>query len=80
MDAAGTAAIDVAVRVHLHAIGCTCRVTRSLSPDATVGERAVGVHVEHANVLGLRIVDVELPLVAGEAQPVGLAEVGDQCS
>src|SRR5262245_47699841 len=75
MNAAGAAAIDVALAVHLHPVRRARTQARRLGPDAAVGERSAGLHVEHADVLALRVVDIELPLVTGEAQAVGLAEI-----
>src|SRR5918993_294034 len=75
VDAAGTAAIDVARAVDLHAVGGALARARGLRPDATVGEGTVGRDVEAADVLAFGVVDEQVPLVERKAQAVGLAEI-----
>src|SRR5215467_2966498 len=69
------AAINVARRVDLHAIGRALALARRLGPDATAREAAVGLHVEDADVLAGGVVDEESPAVAREAEAIGAVEV-----
>ena len=49
----------------------------SLGPNLAAGQ-AIAVHVEDADVPARRVVDEQLRLVEGEAEPVRLAEIVDQ--
>src|SRR5207249_2656529 len=56
--------------VHLHAVGAL-----DLGEDAAVGEGAIGLNVESAEVAGFGVGDVENLLVRGEGEAVGFEEV-----
>src|SRR4029450_962583 len=75
VDAAGTAAIDVAGAVDLHSIRRASPFALRLRPDSAGCERPVGAHVEDTDVLAVGVVDEEPPLIAREAEPVRLAEI-----
>src|SRR5262245_25921307 len=75
VDPARAAAIQVARRVDLHAVGRTGALATGLGPDAAPGESAARGEVEHADVLALGVVDEQPPPVERKAQPVRLPEV-----
>src|SRR5687768_6048275 len=64
VDATGAAAVQVALAVELHAVGRALALPLRLGPDARIGKRAVGLHVEHTDVLAVGVVDEE-PLLVG---------------
>src|SRR4030095_16845946 len=70
-DAAGAAAVDVALHVHLHAVGHARLAAAELGEDAVglLRERAVGQELEGPDVAAARIGDVQHLLVrrGGEA-------------
>ena len=74
-DSAGTGAVDVALDVHLDAVGGAVVVVEQLGENAIVADGAVGEHVEHPDMELGGVVDVEEGLVGGKAQAVGVGEV-----
>src|SRR5712692_4535991 len=75
VNTAGAAAVHVARGIDLHPVGRPRLVTPGLRPHAALRERPAGGDVEDADVLAGGVVDEELPLVEGEAEPVGTVEV-----
>src|SRR5215831_10579277 len=75
VHASRPAAVDVARRVDLHAVGRALALPRGLRPHPAAREAAVGLHVEDADVLAGRVVDEEAPAVPREAEAVGPVEI-----
>src|SRR5438132_102150 len=74
-SAAGAAAVHIAGRVELHAVGRAGLVAPGLRPQAAVAQPPVTRDIEHANVLAGGVVDEQPPLVEREAEAVGPVEV-----
>src|SRR5215472_7711539 len=64
-DAAGATTIDVALGIHLHAVGDPGLGTAQIGEHAVAlpGERAIGVQVERPDQPAARIIDVKNFLV-----------------
>ena len=77
---AGAAAIDVAGDVDLHAVGHAGLAAAQVGehPVALLGERAVGLDVEGADMAAAGVVDIEHALVRREREPVGEDEIIDE--
>src|SRR5215471_17499788 len=75
VDPARAAAVDVTRRIDLHAVGCTRAFAHGFRPDAASRQRAVGLHVEDANVLPGSVVDEQAPSIQRKAQPIGPVEI-----
>ena len=74
VDAARPAAVDIARGVELHPVRRPLALPAGLRPHPATGQRAVPLHVEHADVLARGVVDEQSPAVQREAEPVGLVE------
>src|SRR5262250_3032670 len=75
VHASRPAAVDVALRVDLHAVGCALALPGGLRPHPAAREAAVGLHVEDADVLAGGVVDEEATAVPREAEAVGPVEI-----
>ena len=75
VDASWATAVNIALLIDLHAVGLARAVADGFGEEATVGERAVGLHIEDADVAKLGVVDVEQSLIEREAEAVGAIEV-----
>ena len=80
VQAAGAAAIDIALGVHLHAVRHALAVAAQVGEQPLGGQRqaAVILHIVGADDAPPGVVDVEDALVGGECQAVGDDEVADQ--
>jgi hypothetical protein len=72
------AAVDVAGRVHLHAVGRAGSLTLGLRPHAATRHPARGGDVEDADVLARGVVHEQPPPIEREAQAVRPLEVVHQ--
>src|SRR5262249_15344982 len=72
---AGPAAVAVARRVDLHAVGCALALPGGLRPHPAAREAAIGLHVEDADVLAGRVIDEEATAIPREAEAVGPVEI-----
>src|SRR4051812_4916024 len=80
-DPAGPGDVDVAALVDLHPVGDSLLDHAGadvLEEHAPVGDGAVRLTVEHADVSSRRVVDVQERLVRGETEAVRLLEVVDE--
>ncbi len=77
-DAGCAGDVEVAQHVQLHAVGRAGLRVVHIGDDATVGQRAVGLHVEGPHMAMGRVVDIQDRLVGREGQAVGALEVVGQ--
>src|SRR2546422_9856 len=79
-DASGSAAVDVAFDIYLHAVGDAGFVAPELGEDPIrlLRERAVGQQVECPDVSAPSVVDVEHRFIRREGEAVGQHEVGNE--
>ena len=83
VDTAGTAAIDIAYRVHFHAVWyALSSVRRHIGkwPCGCQGEGAVVLHFEGAHDALTRVVDVKDALIGREGQAVRHDEIAHRQS
>ena len=78
-DAAGTAAVDVALGIHLHPVGVALALAAQVAEDPVCSNQghAVGFQVESPDVAAAGVVNVQNALVGRQGQAVGAAEVPD---
>ena len=77
-DAEGIGGVDIPFLVDLDAVGHAIGVANQIAEQMAVFERAVCGDIEGADVLVVRVVDVESLFVGAEAQAIGSFEVVDQ--
>src|SRR5215470_4242250 len=75
VHASRPAAVDVARRIDLHAVGRALALSRGLRPHPAAREAAVGFHVENADVLAGGVVDEEATAIPREAEAIGPVEI-----
>ena len=69
----GTTTVNVALHIHLHAVGDAWPLPPQVAKDPVSGQGqgTVGLNVDGAYVPATGVVDVEHALVRRESQPVG---------
>src|SRR5690349_7834194 len=78
VDAARSAAIDIAAAIDLHAIGRARFLTFGLGPHGASRQLAPRRDVEDADMLALRVVDEETRFIKGKTKSIRLGEIVDK--
>ena len=75
VNAAGTAAVEVAFAVDFHSLGCPFPSPITSGENSSTGQRSVAANVENPDVLTFGVVNIEQSLVGRETQAIGLIEI-----